>query len=122
MEDNKQLILVALDDLLKLDDVLACMFAKKELEGLVPNALKIKDVELWELLKAATDNMFDIVAKFFNYGLTRMVFELGNYNIIVAPLNEQFSLLVVVPALANTGLLDVEIENTKRKIKHIMER
>lgn len=117
---TKESIMGELQSLLRLDDVLACMLAKKGLEGLVPQGIKIKNVELWQLLKETTDKTFDIITRFFNYGLDRMVFELGDYTVIIAPLSPDFSLLVVIPSLANMGLLDVEIENTKRKIKNIM--
>jgi len=117
----KESIMEELQSLLRLDDVLACMLAKKGLEGLLPQqGIKIKNVELWQLLKETTDKTFDIIERFFSYGLDRMVFELGDYTVIIAPLSPDFSLLVVIPSLANMGLLDVEIENTKRKIKSIM--
>lgn len=119
-DTTKESIMEELQSLLRLDDVLACMLAKKGLEGLLPQGIKIKNVELWQLLKETTDKTFDIIEKFFGYGLDRMVFELGDYTVIIAPLNPDFSLLVVIPSLANMGLLDVEIENTKRKIKSIM--
>ena len=98
------------------DDVLACMLAKKGLDGLIPNHVKIKDVQLWELLKDSTDKMFPIIEKFFDYGLDRLVFELGDYNVVLVPLNQEISLLVVMNSLANFGLMDVEIENTKLKL------
>ena len=65
----------------------------------------------------ATNDFFDISDKFFDYGLERVNLELGEYTIIVAPVSKTFSLVVVIPSLANMGLLDVEIENTKRKIQ-----
>jgi len=110
-----------LDDLLRMEDVLACMIAKKGLEGIVPSNMKVKDVDLWQLISKTTDNFFDLIGHFYIYGLSRIYFELGKYTIIIAPISETFSLVVIIPSLANMGLLDVEIENTKRKIEHIVE-
>jgi hypothetical protein len=36
--------------------------------------------------------------------------------------SQTFSLLVIIPSLANMGLIDVEVENTKRKIKTICKK
>ena len=114
MEETE--LIKILEDLLRLDDVLACMVVKQGLEGIVPPNMKIKDVELWRLVHEATTGMFDIITKFYDYGLERLNLELGEYTIIVAPVSQSFSLVVIIPSLANLGLLDVEIENTKRKI------
>lgn len=113
---KREEILKELEDLLKMEDVLACMVAKKGLEGIVPKNSKIKDVNLWRLLKETTDSVFDLIDKFYPYGLDRLYFELGEYTIIIATISRSFGLIVVIPSLANMGLLDVEIENTKRKI------
>ncbi len=109
-------LLDILGDLLKLDDVLACMVVKKGLDGIYPSGIKIKNIDLWRLVNETTDEMFDIIQKFFKYGLQRLNLELGNYTIVIVPINETTGLVVIINSLANFGLLDVEIENTKRKI------
>jgi predicted regulator of Ras-like GTPase activity (Roadblock/LC7/MglB family) len=114
-------MLKVLNDLLRLDDVLACMVAKKGLEGIVPSNIKVKNVDLWVLLKKTTDQLFDLVDRFYDYGLDRVYFELGQYTVTIATINRGVGLVVVAPSLANQGLLDVEIENTKRKIKGLIE-
>jgi hypothetical protein len=117
---KKEEVLFVLNDLLKLDDVLACMLAKQGLGGVVPDALKVKDVNLWNLVKNTTNDIFPIINKFFIYKIDRLYFELGDYTIIFAPISQTFSLLVIIPSLANMGLIDVEVENTKRKIQAIL--
>jgi len=116
-EDVMQL----LQDLLRMEDVLACMLARKGLEGIIPENIKVKDIDLWNLIRKTTDQVFDLVGEFYDYGLSRLYFELGDYTIIMAPIASDFSLVVIIPSLANMGLLDVEIENTKRKIKAMVK-
>lgn len=119
---KREEIIQELNNLLGLDDVLACMVVRKGLEGIVPEKSKIKNIDLWRLIHDTTNDLFDIVEKFFNYKLERLNLELSDYVIIIAPISEVFALIVVIPSLANMGLLDVEIENTKRKIHGILER
>ncbi|OQA30545.1 MAG: hypothetical protein BWY55_00849 [archaeon ADurb.Bin336] len=114
--------LLVLDDLLQLDDVLSCMLARRDLGGVVPTKMKLKDTSFWNIVKESTSQVFPIIEKFFLYKVERINLELGEYMIIFAPITKTYSLLVIIPALSNMGLIDVEIENTKRKIKAILDR
>lgn len=120
--DKKEEVTQVLSDLLKTDDVLACMLAKQGLGGIIPDGLKVKDVNLWNLVKNTTNEIFPIINKFFVYKIDRINFELGQYIIIIAPVSQNFSLLVIIPSLANIGLIDIEIENSKRKIDELLKR
>ncbi len=119
---KKEDVLLVLEDLLKLDDVLACMLARKDLGGVTPNNIKLKDAKFWNLVKESTTQIFPIIEKFFLYKVERFNFELGEYIIIFAPINQTYSLMVIIPALSNIGLIDVEVENTKRKVQTILDR
>jgi len=119
---KKEEALVVLNDLLQLDDVLACMLARKDLGGVVPDKMKLKDTSFWNIVKESTGQVFPIIEKFFLYKVERINLELGEYMIIFAPITQTYSLMVIIPSLANMGLIDVEIENTKRKIKVILDR
>ena len=120
---KREEILKNLDDLLRLEDVLACMIARKGLEGIIPGGNKLKNIDFWVLLRKTTDPVFDIIGQFYeSYKLERLYLEMNQYTVIVATINESISLIVVIPSLANMGLLDVEIENTKRKIVEILKR
>ncbi len=118
---KREEVLKILTDLLTLEDVLACMVAKKGLEGIYPPNIKVKNVALWELIRKTTDSLFDLIDNFYDYKLSRFYFELGEYTIIIATISRNLSLVVVIPELANRGLLDLEIENAKRKIKTVFE-
>ncbi len=122
MSGKRNEIMVVLNDLLRMEDVLACMLAKKGLDGIVPKTMKVKNVNLWSLISKTTNTIFDLIDRFYDYGLDRLYFELGEYTVVIATVDRTFSLVVVIPSLANMGLLDVEIENSKRKIKEIIKR
>jgi predicted regulator of Ras-like GTPase activity (Roadblock/LC7/MglB family) len=119
---KKEEALVVLNDLLQLDDVLACMLARKDLGGVVPDKMKLKDTSFWNIVKESTGQVFPIIEKFYLYKVERINLELGEYMIIFAPVTQTYSLMVIIPSLANMGLIDVEIENTKRKIKTILDK
>lgn len=119
---KKDEALMVLSDLLRLDDVLACMLARRDLGGVVPNMMKLKDTAFWNIVKESTAQVFPIIERFFVYKVERINLELGEYMIIFAPITQKYSLMVIIPSLANMGLIDVEIENTKRKIKEILDR
>lgn len=109
-----------LNDLLRLEDVLACMLSRKGLEGVIPPGITIKNADFWMLLRKTTDKVFELIDKFYDHKLDRLYFEMGKYTVIVATISRNIALIVVIPSLANMGLLDVEIENSKRKIIKIM--
>jgi len=120
---KREEVLKILDDLLRLEDVLACMVARKGLEGLIPGSIKLRNIDFWVLLRNTTDPVFDLIDKFYeSYKLERLYLEMNQYTVIVATITNTISLIVVIPSLANMGLLDVEIENTKRKIVEILKR
>jgi predicted regulator of Ras-like GTPase activity (Roadblock/LC7/MglB family) len=83
-----------LDDLLKLDDILACMVARQNMISVMPS----DDNDSFK-----PDQMQDYEALFF-----------------VFPDTEN-ALVAIVPALANKGLIEVEMENARREILKIME-
>ncbi len=108
--------------MLKLEDVLACLVSGRQIGTLTPSkGVKLKDLGLWKLISDTLDRFFEIAEIFYEYGLSRIDFELGEYNIILKLITPGAYLITVIPALANKGLLEVEIENTRRKIKELIE-
>lgn len=113
---KKEEILTVLEELNSFDDVLACMLVRKGFEGISPTNIKIKNAALWTAIRKTTNELFVFIEKFFEFQLQRVTFELGEYIIIIAPVSKNISLLVVIPSFANQGLIDIEIENAKRKL------
>ena len=114
-------VLEVLDDLLREEDILACMVAMKGMEGIMPpmEKFKIKDIGVWEILQKTMDEFFDIIKAYQEYGLDKAYFELGEYDVIFFVMQD-VSLVAITPALANRGLLEVEMENARRDIMKLI--
>jgi hypothetical protein len=117
-------IAMVLDDLLKLDDIFACMVARRNMISVMPSGEGFKpDVnKIWDVIKQAMDDVFTVIGQYSGAGLSEMEFRLQEYEVLfyVFPDTEN-ALVAIVPALANKGLLEVEMENARREILKIME-
>ena len=113
-----------LDDLLKFDDILACMVARRNMISVMPNSEKFKPEvnEIWDIIKRAMDDVFGVIGIYSQAGLLEMEFRLQDYEVLfyIFPDTEN-ALVSIIPALANKGLLEVEIENARRGILDIMD-
>jgi predicted regulator of Ras-like GTPase activity (Roadblock/LC7/MglB family) len=121
---EEQILRVLAEDLQPLEDIRACMVVRKRLEGIVPitEDFRHEIVEIWEILKKTMDDLFDVVAHYSRFGLDKIYFELGKYDVMFFILpSTDTALVAIVPALANRGLLEVEMENARRKIIGIIE-
>lgn len=118
-------IAVVLDDLLKLDDILACMVARRNMITIMPTGESFKpEVHgIWDIIHRAMDDVFGVIGAYAQTGLGEMEFRLQDYEVLfyVFPDTEN-ALVAIVPALANKGLLEVELENARREILKIMKR
>jgi hypothetical protein len=112
-----------LDDLLKFDDILACI-ARRSMISVMPSGEGFKpDVDqIWDNIHRAMDDVFGVIGAYSQIGLAEMEFRLQDYEVLfyVFPDTES-ALVAIVPALANKGLLDVELENARREILKILE-
>ncbi len=113
-----------LDDLMRLDDIFACIVARRNMISVMPSseAFKPEVNEIWDVIKRAMDDVFSVIGQYSSAGLSEMEFRLQNYEVLffVFPDTEN-ALVTIVPALANKGLLEVEIENARREILKIMD-
>lgn len=113
-----------LDDLIKIEDIEACLLEIHLPMGrkiISPEKIKLKNLALWELIKRVTSDLFSISQELYGHGLTKAYFELKEHEIIMSFLGPRTALIVVIPALANRGLIEVEIENTKRMILEVIK-
>ncbi len=124
MDSKEDKILKILEeDLLRLEDIHACMVVRKNLEGIVPITENFKKeiVGIWDILKNTMDEFFEIIGQYSKYGLDKVYFELGKYDVMFFILpSSDTALVAIVPALANRGLLEVEMENARRRIIEII--
>jgi hypothetical protein len=117
-------IAVVLDDLLKLDDILACMVARRNMITIMPSGegFKPEVAGVWDIIHRAMDDVFGVIGAYAPTGLGEMEFRLQDYEVLfyVFPDTEN-ALVAIVPALVNKGLLEVELENARREILKIMK-
>ena len=115
-----------LDDLLKNDDILACMVARQNMISVMPsdgdNSFKPAVHEIWDIIHRAMDDVFTVIRSYSEAGLGEMEFRLQDYEVLFYVFHETDNALVaIVPTLSNKGLIEVEIENARREIKNIMD-
>jgi predicted regulator of Ras-like GTPase activity (Roadblock/LC7/MglB family) len=113
-----------LNDLMRLDDILACMVARRNMISVMPSTEEFKPEvnQIWDNIHRAMDDVFGVIGAYSQIGLGEMEFRLQDYEVLfyVFPDTEN-ALVAIVPALANKGLLEVEIENARREILKIMK-
>ena len=116
----------ALDDLLKLDDIHACMVARQSMISVMPSddtaSFKPEINNIWDIIRRAMDDVFNVIREYTQAGLNEMEFRLQDYEALfyVFPDTEN-ALVAIIPALANKGLIEVEMENSRRQIIRSME-
>jgi predicted regulator of Ras-like GTPase activity (Roadblock/LC7/MglB family) len=116
-----------LDDLLKLDDILACMVARQNMISVMPSddneSFKPEVNNVWDIIHRAMDDVFQVIREYSQTGLEEMEFKMHDYEALfyVFPDTEN-ALVAIIPALANKGLLEVEMENARREILKIMNK
>lgn len=116
-----------LDDLLHLDDILACMVARQNMISVLPSegteGFKSEIYETWDIIHRAMDDVFNVIREYSQTGLSEMDFRMQDYETLffVFPDTEN-ALVAIIPALSNKGLIEVEMENARREILKIMEK
>jgi len=116
-----------LDDLLKLDDILACMVARQSMISVMPsddtNSFKPEINQIWDILHRAMDDVFAVIREYSQAGLGEMEFRLQEYEALFFVFKDTDNALVaIIPALSNKGLIEVEMENSRREIQSIMDK
>ena len=118
-------IALVLDDLLKLDDILACMVARRNMISVMPggDGFNTDVMSIWDIIKRAMDDVFGVIREYSQAGLGEMEFRLQDYEVLfyIFPDTEN-ALVAIIPALSNKGLIEVEMENTRREILDIMKK
>ena len=117
-------IAVVLDDLLKLDDVLACMVARCNMISVMPtnDSFDPQVNQVWDIIHRAMDDVFGVISEYSQAGLGEIEFRMQDFETLfyIFPDTEN-ALVAIVPALANKGLIEVEMENARREILKIMD-
>jgi len=117
-----EITLQILTEFLKEDDVLAVMVKSKGMPAISPpiNLFKLRDFRIWQQINASMEHGISFLNSFSGAGADKLYLEIANYEVIFFVLNQNAVLVVVVPVLANRGLIGVQIENTRRSLKKIL--
>jgi predicted regulator of Ras-like GTPase activity (Roadblock/LC7/MglB family) len=117
-------ILEVLNDLLNYDEILACMVARENMISVMPDQERFKQeiMRVWDVIKQAMDHVFIVIKEYSQAGLAEIEFRLQDYEVLfyVFPDTEN-ALVAIVPALSNKGLIEIEMENARRKILKIID-
>jgi hypothetical protein len=117
-------ILDVLNDLLNYDEILACMVARQNMISVMPDQSRFDPsvMEIWDIIKRAMDDVFVVIREYSQAGLGEMEFRLQDYEALfyVFPDTEN-ALVAIIPALSNKGIIEIELENARRRILEIMK-
>ncbi|PNX48939.1 MAG: hypothetical protein BV457_02740 [Thermoplasmata archaeon M9B1D] len=123
MQDDP--ILDVLNDLINYDEILACMVARQNMISVMPDQERFDTqvMQIWDIIKRAMDDVFTVIKGYSQAGLDEIEFRLQEYEVLfyVFPDTEN-ALVVIVPALSNKGLIEVELENSRKEILKIMNQ
>jgi len=77
--------------------------------------------QVWDIIHRAMDDVFGVIREYSQAGLGEMEFRMQDFETLfyIFPDTEN-ALVAIVPALANKGLIEVEMENARREILKIM--
>ena len=95
-------IACVLDDLLKLDDILACMVARRNMISVMPTAEGFKPEvnQVWDIIKRAMDDVFGVIREYSAAGLGEMEFRLQDYEALFYVFPDTENALVATNAAA----------------------
>ncbi|MEM0493203.1 MAG: hypothetical protein QXS02_04550 [Candidatus Thermoplasmatota archaeon] len=101
------------------------MVARRNMISVEPTggtgSFKPEVYEVWDLIKRAMDDVFAVISQYSQAGLGEMEFRLRDYEVVFFVLPDTDNALVaIIPALANKGLIEVELENARREIISIL--
>ena len=113
-----------LDDLMKFDDILACMVACRNMISVEPSggtdSFKPEIYPIWDSVKRTMDAQLGIIMEIPGYD--KMSAFIQEYEVLLYIFKDTDTALVaIIPALANRGLIDVELGRARQKIQKIRE-
>jgi hypothetical protein len=118
-------ILEILNNLLKHEEILACMVARQNMISVMPEQDRFDPavMEIWDVIKRAMDDVFGVIREYSQAGLGEIEFRLQDYAALfyIFPDTEN-ALVTIVPALSNKGLIEVELENARLEILNLIEQ
>jgi hypothetical protein len=125
MTSSKEEILKILENLMKIEDIYACMLVSRGMAGIIPHRkfFRKEILPIWEMLQMTMDEMFGLIEEYEKYGLKEIFFNLLDYEVIffIIP-NTDTSLVVISPSIANKGLIMMELDKTRKDIIQVLKK
>ena len=123
MKNSKEEILAILENLMKIEDVYACMLVSKGMSGIIPKKEKFRGeiIPIWEVLQKTMDDIFVMIEQYEKYNIEEIFIRLMNYEIIffIIP-NTDTALVTITPMISNRGLIMMELDKTRKDIKNCL--
>lgn len=117
-------IAAVLDNLMKFDDILACMIACRNMISVEPsggtNSFKPEINQIWDSVKRTMDTQLEVISQIMGYDKMNAFIQDYELLLYVIP-DTNTALVAIVPGLSNKGLIDVELERARQKIQKIRE-
>jgi len=113
-----------LENLLKYEDIHACMIIEKGMQGINPPTEKFnkKVLEIWEIFQKTLGDLFNIIEHYSDYGVGEINLRVMDYEIMIFVIPDSNTAIVaVVPALANKGIVEIALESARNKIIDIIK-
>jgi len=109
---------------MNLDDILACMVACKNMVSVEPSggtdSFKPEILSIWDDVKFTMDYAFEMISH--HSGLKDMIYRVRDYEVLIFVLPDtQNALVAIIPGLSNKGLIEIHMDNARRKIQEIRE-
>ena len=113
-----------LDELMDLDDILACMIARRNMISVMPSGdgFKPEVDQIWDIVKRTMDGVFWVISEYSQTGLGKMEFQVQDYEVLffIFPDTDN-ALVAIIPSLTNRGLIEVEMANARTDILRIRD-
>jgi len=121
MANREDISRIVNEDLMRLDDVCGCIVAGKDFEEIssIKEEHKGKLGEIQSTLRETIEPISRITDEFSEQNPVSWYFGLADYGVTFSILPNDAFLIIIAPALANRGLLEVEIEKARRKIMEL---
>ena len=113
-----------LDDIMNLDDILACMVASRNMISVEPSggteSFKSEIYQIWDSIKRTMDTQLSVIREIPGYD--KMSAYIQEYEVLFYIFKDTDTALVaIIPALSNRGLIDVELGRAREKIQRIRD-
>jgi len=121
MTNREEISRIVNEDLMRLEDVCGCIVTGKDFEEItsIKEEHKGKLGEIQNIIERTIESISGITNQFSECNPVSWRFGLTEYEVIFSILPNDAFLITIAPALANRGLLEVEIEKARRRIMEL---